>query len=252
MQLIGMLDSPYVRRVAVAMIAAGVPFEHKPISLFRHIDAFSAINPVLKAPTLVTDGGVTLMDSTLILDYLLATRPAMRALTPQDPADLSRALASRRPRARGHGEGGAAPLRARAASAGEEPSALDRPRDRPAPCGLRGARSRAAAFRFLVRKLEPRGHCGRLRLHLRRRGRRRSGRPCAVSEPCRLHRPRRSAARLPRRSGERRRNRPACRLRGAPKRLAPRRNRGIRAGPDVTRALQGGSLSPPRNHGGRC
>ena len=41
MQLIGMLDSPYVRRVAVAMLSAGVAFEHKPISLFRHIDAFS-------------------------------------------------------------------------------------------------------------------------------------------------------------------------------------------------------------------
>ena len=49
MQLIGMLDSPYVRRVAVALIAAGVPFEHRPISLFRHIDAFSKINPLLKA-----------------------------------------------------------------------------------------------------------------------------------------------------------------------------------------------------------
>jgi glutathione S-transferase len=92
MQLIGMLDSPYVRRVAVAMIAANVPFEHKPISLFRHIDAFSAISPILKAPTLVTDDGVTLIESTLILDYLLATHPAMRALTPQNPADLPRAL----------------------------------------------------------------------------------------------------------------------------------------------------------------
>jgi glutathione S-transferase len=35
MQLIGMLDSPYVRRVAVALIVAKVPFEHRPISLFR-------------------------------------------------------------------------------------------------------------------------------------------------------------------------------------------------------------------------
>ena len=38
MQLIGMLDSPYVRRVAVAMIVAKAPFAHRPISLFRHID----------------------------------------------------------------------------------------------------------------------------------------------------------------------------------------------------------------------
>jgi glutathione S-transferase len=40
MQLIGMLDSPYVRRVAITLIAAKVPFTHRPISLFRHIDEF--------------------------------------------------------------------------------------------------------------------------------------------------------------------------------------------------------------------
>ena len=92
MQLIGMLDSPYVRRVAVALIAAGVPFEHRPISLFRHIEAFSAINPLLKAPTLVTDDGVVLIDSTLILDYLQSAYPAFAALTPSTPADRPRAL----------------------------------------------------------------------------------------------------------------------------------------------------------------
>ena len=92
MQLIGMLDSPYVRRVAVALIAAKVPFEHKPISLFRHIDEFSKINPLLKAPTLVTDEGTVLIDSTLILDYCLATFPAMAALTPKNPADRPAAL----------------------------------------------------------------------------------------------------------------------------------------------------------------
>ena len=41
MQLIGMLDSPYVRRVAIALIVAKAPFTHRPISLFRHIDEFS-------------------------------------------------------------------------------------------------------------------------------------------------------------------------------------------------------------------
>src|ERR1700689_5957177 len=32
MQLIGMLDSPYVRRVAIALIMAKTPFIHRPIS----------------------------------------------------------------------------------------------------------------------------------------------------------------------------------------------------------------------------
>ncbi len=88
MQLIGMLNSPYVRRVAVALITAGVPFEHRPISLFRHIDAFSKISPLLKAPTLVTDDGTVLMNSTLILDYLAGVYPAVAALTPSEPADM--------------------------------------------------------------------------------------------------------------------------------------------------------------------
>jgi glutathione S-transferase len=92
MQLVGMLDSPYVRRVAVALIAASIPFEHKPISLFRHIDEFARLNPLLKAPTLVTDDGVALMDSTLILDYCAATFPTVRVLTPTNPGERVRAL----------------------------------------------------------------------------------------------------------------------------------------------------------------
>ena len=92
MQLIGMLDSPYVRRVAVTLIAAKVPFEHRPISIFRHIDAFAKINPLLKAPTLVADDGTVLMDSGVILDYLAAAFPPIAGLTPSEPHARLRAL----------------------------------------------------------------------------------------------------------------------------------------------------------------
>jgi glutathione S-transferase len=89
MQLIGMLDSPYVRRVAIALIVAGTPFKHRPISLFRHIDQFSKLNPLLKAPTLVADEGTALMDSSVILDYLAGLDPRIAALTPSHvPARL--------------------------------------------------------------------------------------------------------------------------------------------------------------------
>jgi glutathione S-transferase len=89
MQLIGMLDSPYVRRIAVALIAARVPFTHRPISLFRHIREYSKINPLLKAPTFVADDGTVLMDSSVIVDYLAATHPTVAALTAQrSPAPL--------------------------------------------------------------------------------------------------------------------------------------------------------------------
>ncbi|WP_459203767.1 glutathione S-transferase [Ralstonia pseudosolanacearum] len=84
MKLIGMLDSPYVRRTAISLKLLGLPFEHAPVSVFRHFDAFSAINPVVKAPTLVCDDGTVLMDSTLILDYAeaLAGRSLMPAALP--------------------------------------------------------------------------------------------------------------------------------------------------------------------------
>ena len=90
MQLIGMLDSPYVRRVAIAMIVAKTPFIHRPISLFRHIDQFSKLNPLLKAPTLITDDGAALMDSNVILDYLASVHLRIAALTPSNlPQRLS-------------------------------------------------------------------------------------------------------------------------------------------------------------------
>lgn len=69
MQLIGMLDSPYVRRVAVSLQLLGLPFEHRSVSVFRGFAQFAAINPVVKAPTLVCDDGTVLMDSSLIIDY---------------------------------------------------------------------------------------------------------------------------------------------------------------------------------------
>jgi len=70
MQLIGMLDSPYVRRVAISLRLLNIPFEHRPVSVFSTFEQFRQINPVVKAPTLICDDGVVLMDSTLILDYV--------------------------------------------------------------------------------------------------------------------------------------------------------------------------------------
>jgi len=96
MQLIGMLDSPYVRRVAVSLQLLGLPFEHRSVSVFRGAAQFAAINPVLKAPTLVCDDGTALMDSTLIIDYAQAladTRAsARRRLMPAGIAQRQHAL----------------------------------------------------------------------------------------------------------------------------------------------------------------
>jgi glutathione S-transferase len=90
MQLIGMLDSPYVRRVAISLKVLGLPFVHDQVSVFRHFDKFSAINPVVKAPTFVTDRGVVLMDSGLILEHIAHLAP--RSLMPADRASHEIAL----------------------------------------------------------------------------------------------------------------------------------------------------------------
>lgn len=73
MKLIGMLDSPYVRRVAICLDVLDVPFEHEAVSVFSTFERFRAINPVVKAPTLVCDDGGVLMDSSLILQYVEST-----------------------------------------------------------------------------------------------------------------------------------------------------------------------------------
>ncbi len=91
MQLIGMLDSPYVRRVAISLQLLGLRFEHQSISVFRAFAQFQQINPVVKAPTFVCDDGEVLMDSTLILEYAEAiARP--RSLMPSQLRELQHTL----------------------------------------------------------------------------------------------------------------------------------------------------------------
>ena len=50
MQLIGMLDSPFVRRVAIAMRLLDLPYEHRPLSVFRNFQAFSLFNRWSRRP----------------------------------------------------------------------------------------------------------------------------------------------------------------------------------------------------------
>jgi glutathione S-transferase len=90
MQLIGMLDSPFVRRVAISFDLLDIPFEHKALSVFRNYDEFAAINPTVKAPTLVLDDGSFLIDSTLMLEYAEALTG--RSLLPAAPAARAQAL----------------------------------------------------------------------------------------------------------------------------------------------------------------
>lgn len=92
MQLIGMLDSPYVRRVAIALQLLGLPFTHRSLSVFRTYDEFRRINPVVKAPTLICDDGTILMDSGLIIDYAQHLPGVRRPLLPSEPAARAKTL----------------------------------------------------------------------------------------------------------------------------------------------------------------
>lgn len=69
MLLVGMLDSPYVRRAAVTGTLLGLDFEHRSVSVFRHMDEFAAISPLIKAPTLVADDGTAIVESLLIIQH---------------------------------------------------------------------------------------------------------------------------------------------------------------------------------------
>jgi glutathione S-transferase len=91
MKLIGMLDSPYVRRTAITLRCLDVPFEHQALSVFSTFTEFKALNPVVKAPTLILDSGSVLMDSTLIIDYAESCL-AGKSLLPTDKDERAVAL----------------------------------------------------------------------------------------------------------------------------------------------------------------
>jgi len=92
MRLIGMLDSPYVRRTAISLEYLGVAFTHEAVSVFTTFEQFRAINPVVKAPTLVCDDGGVLMDSSLIIQFVEAAVAQGKSLWSRDPRVLQQEM----------------------------------------------------------------------------------------------------------------------------------------------------------------
>jgi glutathione S-transferase len=92
MLLIGMFDSPFVRRVAVTMKLLEMPFEHANWSIGRDFDRIREYNPLGRVPTLVTREGEKLMESSAILDYLDERAGPERALLPRSGPERRRAL----------------------------------------------------------------------------------------------------------------------------------------------------------------
>jgi glutathione S-transferase len=92
MILIGQYDSPFVRRVGIALTLYGLPFEHRPWSTFGDADAIRPYNPLTRVPTLVLDDGDVLIESHLILDYLDNRVGGERAMFPVREPERHRAL----------------------------------------------------------------------------------------------------------------------------------------------------------------
>lgn len=92
MLLIGMLDSPFVRRVAVSMRRLGLSYEHGNWSVGRDFERIRQYNPLVKVPTLVLDDGEVLSESSAILDYLDDLAGPARALLPPTGAPRRQAL----------------------------------------------------------------------------------------------------------------------------------------------------------------
>jgi glutathione S-transferase len=83
MLLIGQYDSPFVRRVAIALVHYEMAFEHRPWSVWANADELARHNPLRRVPVLVLDDGTSLVESSAILDYLdEQVAPARRMLPP--------------------------------------------------------------------------------------------------------------------------------------------------------------------------
>lgn len=82
MILIGMYDSPFVRRVAVSASLLGFSFEHRSWSVGKDFERIREYNPLGRVPTLVLDSGEALIESGMILDWLDEQVGPARALMP--------------------------------------------------------------------------------------------------------------------------------------------------------------------------
>lgn len=92
MILIGQYDSPFVRRVGIALRLYGLPFEHRTWSTFGDAEQIAPFNPLRRVPTLVLDDGESLIESGAILDHLDECVGPARALIADSGDARRRAL----------------------------------------------------------------------------------------------------------------------------------------------------------------
>lgn len=81
--LIGQYDSPFVRRVALALTFYEMPFEHRNLSVFRDSEKIARFNPLRRVPTFILPSGEVLVESSAILDHLDESVSDDRVLLPR-------------------------------------------------------------------------------------------------------------------------------------------------------------------------
>ncbi|MGA7123086.1 MAG: glutathione S-transferase family protein [Polyangiaceae bacterium] len=86
MLLIGQFDSPFVRRVAIALHHYGFIYEHRPWSVWAQAEEVAKFNPLRRVPILVLDDGEVLVESWAILDALDEIAADERRLLPRSGA----------------------------------------------------------------------------------------------------------------------------------------------------------------------
>lgn len=84
-------NSPYARKVRIVLAEKGLEYATKIVDTNALPEGYSRMNPNLRVPVLV-DGGRTVFESNIILDYLLRTYPgkAAGAAAPPLAATLTR------------------------------------------------------------------------------------------------------------------------------------------------------------------
>jgi glutathione S-transferase len=84
--LVGQLDSPYVRRVAVSAALLGIAFAQRPWSVGADQMKLREVNPLGRVPAWIEAfGGPALVESQQIVDRLDDLAPNGSALLPEDP-----------------------------------------------------------------------------------------------------------------------------------------------------------------------
>lgn len=86
-KLISATPSPYARKVRIALIEKGIPFELQTEVPWHEATATPAYNPLEKLPVLVLPDGSGVYESRFILEWLEVKHPSPRLL-PDTPDDI--------------------------------------------------------------------------------------------------------------------------------------------------------------------